>query len=148
VELVNRGHANSPSDVTAWLPAERVLFTGDIVVWPVPYTFDAYPSPWIRVLRQLEQLPATAVVPGDGPVVADFGYVRQVRELLERATGRADSLIRTGKLRPQIESLVDMSDLKPRFVRPGDVNAEQIWEAAVKNSLMERTYQCLIGSRC
>ena len=36
VELRNRGRANSPADVTVFLPEERVLFTGDILVHPVP----------------------------------------------------------------------------------------------------------------
>jgi glyoxylase-like metal-dependent hydrolase (beta-lactamase superfamily II) len=148
VELTNRGHANSPSDVTVYLPGERVLFTGDIVVWPVPYTFDAYPSPWIRVLRQLEQTPAVAIVPGHGPVFTDFTYVRQVRELLESAVNRADSLIRTGMLRPQIERAVELGDYKARFVRPGNAGDEAMWQAAINSSLMERVYQCLVGSRC
>jgi cyclase len=148
VELVNRGHANSPSDVTAYLPGERVLFTGDIVVWPVPYTFDAYPRPWIEVLRQLEAIPATSIVPGHGPVFHDHSYVREVRNLFELAQTRADSLIRQGRLRPQVEAMVNLGDLKPRFVRPGDATAEAYWAAAVQASLMERVYQCLVGSRC
>ena len=148
VELVNRGHANSPSDVTVYVPAQRVLFTGDIVVWPVPYTFDAYPTHWIRVLRDLERIPAATIVPGHGSVFTDFTYVRQLRELLEHAVGRADSLIRTGMLRPQIERAVDLSDRKARFVRPGNAGDEAMWQAAIESSLMERVYQCLVGSRC
>ena len=148
VELVDRGHGNSPSDVTAWLPAEGVVFAGDILVWPVPYTFDAYPRPWIDVLRQLEALPTRAIVPGHGPVFRDQAYLRQVRGLLERAVGQADSLIRLGSLRPDVERLVDLGDLKPAFVRPGDATAEAFWEAAVRNSLLERVYQCQVGSRC
>lgn len=148
VELVNRGHANSPSDVTAYLAVEKVLFTGDIVVWPVPYTFDAYPRQWIGVLAQLEAIRASKIVPGHGPVFNDAAYLRQVRELFERAVAQADSLIRTGKLRAEVERLVDLGDFKSRFVRPGDATAEAYWQAAIRNSLIERTYQCQVGSRC
>lgn len=148
VELVNRGHANSPADVTAYLPVERVLFTGDIVVWPVPYTFDAYPGPWARVLRDLEALPVTAMVPGHGPIFADNGHLRQVRELLEHAIAQADVLIRNGKLQRDVETTVDLDGFKARFVKPGDATAELFWGAAIRNTLMERVYQCLMGSRC
>lgn len=148
VELVDRGHANSPSDVTAYLPAERVLFTGDILVHPVPYTFDAYPRPWVAVLRALEALPTAAIVPGHGPVFRDREYLGRVRALFERAITQADSLIRDGHLRPDIERLVQLEDLRPQFVRPGDATAAAYWDAAIRSSLPERVYQCQVGSRC
>ena len=148
VELVDRGHANSPSDVTAYLPAERVLFTGDILVHPVPYTFDAYPRPWVAVLRALEALPTAAIVPGHGPVFRDREYLGRVRALFERAITQADSLIRDGHLRPDIERLVQLEELRPQFVRPRDATAEAFWDAAIRNSLLERVYQCQVGSRC
>ena len=148
VELVNRGHANSPSDVTAYLPTERILFTGDILVWPVPYTFDAYPRPWARVLRDLETVPVSAIVPGHGPVFEDHIYLRQVREMFDRVLVQADSLIRRGALRPDIEKAIDLSPFKPSFVRAGDVTAQDYWEASILNSFLERVYQCTVGSRC
>lgn len=64
VELRNWGRANSPADVTVYVPNDRVLFTGDIVVHPVPYVFGAYPGLWIPVLRSLESMPVKVVVPG------------------------------------------------------------------------------------
>src|SRR5215213_2047100 len=92
--------------------------------------------------------PGTAIVPGHGPVFQDYAYVRQVRELFERVLAQADTLVRQGKLRPDLEKAIDLSDVKPRFVKPGDATAEAYWQAAIKNSLVERTYQCLVGSRC
>ena len=57
VILHNWGRANSPSNVTAYVPDEQVFFTGDFMVYPVPFTGAAYPIPWIEVLRRFEQLP-------------------------------------------------------------------------------------------
>ena len=148
VELVDRGHANSPSDVTAWLPRERILFTGDILVAPVPYTFDAYPRPWVEVLRALEALPTAAIVPGHGPVFSDQAYLRRVRTLFEHAVTRGDSLIREGNLRPDLERLIDLGAFEAEFVKPGDATARAYWDAAIRNSLIERVYQCQVGSRC
>jgi hypothetical protein len=148
VYAIIRGHANSPNDITIYLPVERILVTGDIVVWPVPYTFDAYPRPWTRVLQELENLLAVAIVPGHGPVMADHTYIRQVRGLLEAASAQVDTMIRRGRLRPDVEQAVNLEALKPSFVRPGDATAETYWDAAVKHSLIERVYQCLQGSRC
>ena len=71
IVLRNWGRANSPADVTVYLPRERVLFTGDIVVHPVPYAMSSHPLPWVSVLDGIEALPVTALVPGHGPVMPD-----------------------------------------------------------------------------
>ena len=148
VQLRNWGRANSPADVTVWLPRERVLFTGDIVVHPVPYVFGAYPGPWIGVLRSIEKIPAAAIVPGHGPVMRDHGYTRLVRELFEAAQSRMDSLLRLGRTLPQAQQQLDLRDFRGRFVRDGDANAAAYWDASIVNGLVERTYQCVVGSRC
>ena len=45
IELRDRGRANSPHDVTIYLPKDSVLFTGDIVVQsPLPYVGASWPS--------------------------------------------------------------------------------------------------------
>jgi glyoxylase-like metal-dependent hydrolase (beta-lactamase superfamily II) len=148
VELRNWGRANSPADVTVYLPKERVLFTGDILVHPVPYVFGAYPGPWIPVLRAIEEIPVSAVVPGHGPVFRDHAYTRQVRELLEAVASRVEGLLTQGKTLAEVQRLIDLSDLRPRFVPPGDVSAPEYWEGSIVNGLVERTFQCVTGSRC
>ena len=53
IELQDRGRANSPHDVTIYLPQDSVLFTGDIVVQsPLPYVGASWPVPWIEVLER------------------------------------------------------------------------------------------------
>lgn len=148
VQLRNWGRGNSPADVTAWLPAERVLFTGDVVVSPVPYVFGAYPGPWIGVLRSLERLPVRVLIPGHGPVLADHSHTRAIRELFETAARRMDSLLRLGRTQLQAQQQLDLSDLRQRFVKDGDVGAEAMWRASIVEGLTERTYQCVVGYRC
>jgi glyoxylase-like metal-dependent hydrolase (beta-lactamase superfamily II) len=148
VELRNRDRANSPADVTVYLPVERVLFTGDIVVHPVPYAFGAYAGPWVPVLRELEAMPVSAVVPGHGPVFADHAYTRQVRELLETVASRVDSLLYQGKTQVEVQRMVLVDDMRPKFVRDGDATAAEYWEESIRKALVERTYQCQAGYRC
>jgi glyoxylase-like metal-dependent hydrolase (beta-lactamase superfamily II) len=113
VVLEDRGRANSPHDVTIYLPAERVLFTGDIVVQsPLPYTFASWPLPWAEVLRRLEALPVAALVPGHGPVMSDHSYTRQVRALLEAVTTRVDSMARLGMTLDQVQAAIDLDDIR------------------------------------
>jgi glyoxylase-like metal-dependent hydrolase (beta-lactamase superfamily II) len=148
VELRNRGRANSPADVTVYLPAERVLFTGDVVVHPVPYAFGSYPGAWASVLRALEALPVRAVVPGHGPVFGDHAYTRRVRELLEAVSARVEPLVVQGRTLAEVQRAVDLGDLRAKFVKDGDATAAEYWATSVRRALVERTYECLTGSKC
>ena len=91
VILHDWGRANSPADVTAYVADAEVLFTGDIMVYPVPFTGASYPTLWIDVLKHIEQLPVKAMVPGHGLVQHDHSYTRLLRELMETSTWRMDS---------------------------------------------------------
>ena len=113
VELVDRGRANSPHDVTVYLPNERILFTGDILVQsPLPYTGMSWPVPWIEVLRELEKVPVAALVPGHGPVMRDHTYTRQVRGLLQAVTSRVGAMARQGKPVEQIQDSLILGDIR------------------------------------
>src|SRR5688572_25623365 len=49
IEIENRGPANSPNDTTVWLPRERILFAGDILVRsPLPYVGASWPVHWAK----------------------------------------------------------------------------------------------------
>lgn len=144
IQLVNRGPANSPADVTIYLPDDRVLFTGDILVQdPLPYPFGAWPVPWIGVLRDLEALPVAAVVPGHGPVYRDHGYTRTVRRLMEAVTTRADSMARRGMPLDQVQDSMRLDDVR-RAYRPWADAPEDDWRQ-ITRILIERAWKGVRG---
>jgi cyclase len=145
IELRDRGRANSPHDVTVYLPDERVLFTGDIVVQaPVPYLGASWPVPWIDVLRELEAVPVTALVPGHGPVMRDHAYARQVRELLEAATARVDTLARRGRTLEQVQDSVRLEDVRARVAAWRAPELGDVWTTIVR-VLVERVWRGIRG---
>src|SRR5262245_22459557 len=75
------GRGNTGGDAIAWLPKERILATGDLVVHPVPFTFDGYPKEWAATLDRLAAMDARIIVPGHGDVLHDDTYVLQLRDL-------------------------------------------------------------------
>jgi cyclase len=82
VELLEVGPAHTRGDVLVHSPADRVVFTGDIlfiggtpVVWAGPI------GNWIAACDLLLGLDVEAVVPGHGPVTDKSG-VAQVRDYL------------------------------------------------------------------
>jgi glyoxylase-like metal-dependent hydrolase (beta-lactamase superfamily II) len=148
VELRDHGHANSPSDVSVFLPAERILFTGDIVVHPVPYAFASYPTFWVDVLQDLERLSPDVVVPGHGLVFHDLTYVREVRGLLTAVLARSEPLVRRGITADSARKLLDLTDLRRRFDPQLTPRLGEMWDASIVDALTLRAFQCLQGVTC
>jgi cyclase len=144
VELRAQGRANSPNDVTIYLPDDRVLFTGDILVQdPLPYVGMSWPVPWVEVLRRVEAMPVAGLIPGHGPVMKDHAYTRKVRELMEAATSRVDSLARTGLTLDQIQATISLDDVRKSFpLWAGTPDAD--WKYIV-TTLVERTWRGVRG---
>jgi glyoxylase-like metal-dependent hydrolase (beta-lactamase superfamily II) len=141
------GHANSPHDVTLYLPEQRILFTGDIVVQaPVPYVSASFPLAWVDVLRRIESIPAMIVVPGHGPVFYDHAYTRRVRSLLEVTHARAESMAREGRTLEQIQDALTLDDVRatePAWMT-GEAGLDETWDIT-RRILIERVWRNMRG---
>jgi glyoxylase-like metal-dependent hydrolase (beta-lactamase superfamily II) len=86
LQYCGRGH--TAGDVVAWLPAQRVLFAGDLVeAQAALYTGDAFHADWATgTLDRVAALPAETLVGGRGAVVhgadAVAAAVEQTRAFL------------------------------------------------------------------
>lgn len=71
IDLRHPGHeAHTPGDVVAWLPAQRVLFTGDLLFHHVtPLVLQGSLAGALRALDWLRRFPAARIVPGHGPLI-------------------------------------------------------------------------------
>jgi glyoxylase-like metal-dependent hydrolase (beta-lactamase superfamily II) len=68
VELRHLGTAHTHGDAFAWLPKEKILFTGDACVnGPYNYVGDGHVGEWIATLDRARALGAQFVGPGHGP---------------------------------------------------------------------------------
>jgi len=67
VELMHLGIAHTRGDAVAWLPKEKILFTGDVCV-NGPYNFvgDGDVGKWIATLEAAKKLGATTICTGHG----------------------------------------------------------------------------------
>ncbi|MBC7942058.1 MAG: MBL fold metallo-hydrolase, partial [Chitinophagaceae bacterium] len=67
VQLLQLGRGHTKGDTVVWLPAERTLFSGDLVEFDAtPYAGDAYFNDWPTTLDKVAALGATQLVPGRG----------------------------------------------------------------------------------
>ena len=88
------GPAHTPEDLVVFLPAEKVLFVGDLVFrGRLPFVGQADSRQWIKSLDALLAFDARVVVPGHGPVsnVArqDVELTRDYLKYLRETMGRA-----------------------------------------------------------
>lgn len=83
IEVRRAGRGHTESDLVVWLPQERILASGDLVVWPVPLVGgeQSHVAGWDLALQQLLALQPAMTLPGHGPVQRDDAYLRQLRDL-------------------------------------------------------------------
>ena len=96
-ELRHIAPGNTKGDMFLWLPAERILATGDIVVRPTPYGFYSYPRSWAKVLRELKSYDAKYIVPGHGDVMTDTAYLDLLAETMDLVANQVDAAVKAGK---------------------------------------------------
>src|SRR3954471_16838180 len=72
VKLMQVGRGHTKGDTIVWLPAERVMLSGDLVEYgATPYAGDAYFEDWPVTLDALAALQPEKLVPGRGPALTD-----------------------------------------------------------------------------
>lgn len=86
VELKYLGLGNTVGDAVVYLPAERILATGDLVDSPVPYLGGGFPVAQIDTLKRMLQLDADTIVPGHGEVLKGKAFVEMEVAFLEAVT--------------------------------------------------------------
>jgi glyoxylase-like metal-dependent hydrolase (beta-lactamase superfamily II) len=76
VQLLQLGRGHTKGDTVVWLPAERILFSGDLVEYDAtPYAGDAYFTDWPQTLDKLAALKPAKLVPGRGAALENEAQV-------------------------------------------------------------------------
>jgi cyclase len=71
IEILNFGRGVTPGDTVLYLPREKVLLVGDLIVNPITFALSGYPTEWLEALRRIDELDATTIVTGHGPALRD-----------------------------------------------------------------------------
>jgi glyoxylase-like metal-dependent hydrolase (beta-lactamase superfamily II) len=146
VELLHLGVAHTHGDALAWLPSERILFTGDVCVnGPYNYVGDGDVRQWVATLDAARKLGAKVVCTGHGP--------RSTGEVLEDQQAFFEALIEQVRSRlanrspeeakVQIEPIRAALRANPRIARfVGEAGAG--WDPLA--SQVGKVYQELTGN--
>jgi cyclase len=94
VEIKHLGRGNTAGDTVIYLPKEKILVTGDLIVHPVPYLFSGYPAEFVKTLSRLNQVDFQIIVPGHGRVLRAQeakNYVDQVNGFIQTVVLKVDA---------------------------------------------------------
>jgi glyoxylase-like metal-dependent hydrolase (beta-lactamase superfamily II) len=141
VRVMHPGRGNTGGDIVAYLPQEKLLVAGDLVVHPIPYTFDGYPSEWIGTLQQLTQLKPTTIVPGHGEILYDTSYIELLREMMKTIIAQIDAQIRANReiSLADLQKSIDWKPFRERFCGTDNSNCG-FFDYSVGEKFVELAY--------
>lgn len=105
IELTH-GRGETDDATFVWLPEQRVLASGDFVIWVFPNAgnprkVQRFAPDWAAALRRMQALQPEVLIPGHGPVIVGAARAAQLlcdgAEVLEILTRRTLALMNAGR---------------------------------------------------
>ena len=135
VELHHFGTAHTHGDGFAWLPKEKILFTGDACVnGPYNFTGDGNIGEWVTTLGEARKLGAQTVCPGHGPrgtgdLLADQqAYFVELRKQVKKVARKSPAQVQSS-----VDSIRAALQQQPQIARyVGDFLSAQVEKAYVE----------------
>lgn len=115
IELLFLGHGDTPQDVVVYLPEDKVVCAGDMVVHPFPYGFSERPLEWLGTLGKLSELDFQHLIPGHGEVQQGRAYLRSVMGLLRSVQEQVGAGVAAGLDLEGVRGKVDLSAFERQF---------------------------------
>ena len=109
VHMMFLGRANTDGDAIAWLPRQKIVASGDIVVSPYPFGFGSYPAEWIQTLGKLKALGFTTLIPGHGHPMTDATYIDRLVAAIRDVQNEVGPLAKAGVSLDDVRKKVDFS---------------------------------------
>jgi cyclase len=137
IRLLFLGHGHTGGDVVVYLPAERVVCTGDLLVNGIANLVDGYVNEWPAALERLAALDFEDVIPGHGEPFKGkerIGFFQAyLRDLWTQAGKLHDAHVSADEAAKQI----DMTSHKAHF--------PTIASPGVNPGAVERIYKVMEG---
>lgn len=83
IQFYYLGKGNTKGDAVIFLPAEKILISGDLVVYPSPYESGTFSLEWLETSKRLALFQYEKLIPGHGEVQHDTSYLDFLNALFE-----------------------------------------------------------------
>jgi len=142
IEVRFFGEGHTPGDAVVYLPKERVLAAGDLVVHPVPFGGATNLRAWPETLRAIRKLDVAVIVPGHGDILRDWDYVDREIALLDSTWAQVRKAVEAGANLEATRKAVDGEALARAF---GMISARdrEDFDFLYLDSAVEAAFQAL-----
>jgi glyoxylase-like metal-dependent hydrolase (beta-lactamase superfamily II) len=124
IQVLYLGRGNTEGDAVVWLPRERVLASGDLLVAPIPYGFGSFPEQWIATLDKLAAFPFNLLIPGHGEIQTNRDHIWLVQGMLREVRKQVAACVKAGMDLETTRKTVDLSAYEKRIA--GDDKTRQM----------------------
>ena len=135
IQLLHFGRAHTGGDVVIYLPQEKVVFTGDMMLPGLAYMGDGHVDEWPDSLEGLKALDFEAWLPGHGPVMRNKQPIENFQAYLRDLWDRTSLQYRMGVAWEEAAEQIDMTDHSDNYA--------QINSPGVDPRAIRRIYQLL-----
>lgn len=115
IQVLFCGRAHTGGDVVVYLPNERLVFTGDMMLGGPSWLGDGYVDEWPATLERLKALEFDLILPGHGPKFADRALIGHVQDFYRALWAQVADLRGQGKSVGEAAAAVDLRDFEDRL---------------------------------
>ena len=143
IHMAEKGH--SAGDVVVWIPEQRTLITGDLVVGPTPYA-TYYNIPGMpKAIHALIAMNPAIIIPGHGEVQHDLAYMQLLERAFTEYRKAAESAIAAKVPEPQALDSIALPEIDRAFIGDDPLKTWAYRTFFVRN-LIHNTYKPTPGS--
>ena len=146
IQVLHVDRAVTPGDAFVYLPDEKIVIAGDLLVNPISFALSCYPTEWLRTLERIDALDASVIVPGHGEPLRDKTLLHATmdvfRELLRRGREAKAKGLDPDEARAAI--LPALRELKMKITRD-DAALNQAFDVQLVDWYLHRVYDELNG---
>lgn len=115
VEIMHLGVGNTAGDAVVWLPEDRILISGDMVVHPIPYAYEVSFTEWVETLGRVIAMKPRVLIPGHGSVQNGTEYVERLIRLFNDTVSEVEAAAEDGADWESVQSEVRLDTQAAAF---------------------------------
>lgn len=122
IRLLYLGRAHTGGDIVVFLPKERLVITGDLLVEGTSYIGDGFTAEWPATLEKLRALDFDLILPGHGSVLRGKAKIDHFTAYLRDFRQQAEALRTAGVSAQEAATKIDMrkhAGQYPAITTPG-----------------------------
>ena len=110
IQLLHFGRAHTGGDVVVYLPADKLVFTGDMMLPFLSYMGDGHVDEWPTTLARFSELDFDYWLPGHGPVMESRQPIENFQAYLRDLWDKTASKYREGVSWEEAATQIDMTN--------------------------------------